>query len=156
MNFYSSNSGSAPAVVHDTLDPLDAHIQYGVRKHKDPHFFLPVKYKIPEGSRALACVRMHLELHPQYYVTEKPDLLGDRIPTDLYAARINSLNEMVATEGYASIQKLKWGGRINNYIGWAIFAAGFALGIWSGNTLYILLCVVCKIVLMWMPLSAPV
>ncbi|ORY40121.1 hypothetical protein BCR33DRAFT_740412 [Rhizoclosmatium globosum] len=129
-------------------------VNYGSRRNPDPDYFLPIKYKVPKGTRALCCVRMHLENAPDYYSLERPEFLGDKIPEDVYRNRMIALNEDLATNGVASMKKLKNFGRWSNWIGWTIFLGGLVAGFKTGEPIILVACVFAKIVLMWMPMTA--
>ncbi|KAJ3080333.1 hypothetical protein HDU99_008662 [Rhizoclosmatium hyalinum] len=129
-------------------------VNYGSRRNPDPDYFLPIKYKVPKGTRALCCVRMHLENAPDYYSLERPEFLGDKIPEDVYRNRMIALNEDLATNGVASMKKLKNFGRWSNWIGWGIFLGGLVAGFKTGEPIILVACVFAKIVLMWMPMTA--
>ncbi|KAJ3284065.1 hypothetical protein HDU79_008515 [Rhizoclosmatium sp. JEL0117] len=123
-------------------------VNYGSRRNPDPDYFLPIKYKVPKGTRALCCVRMHLENAPDYYSLERPEFL------DVYRNRMIALNEDLATNGVASMKKLKNFGRWSNWIGWGIFLGGLVAGFKTGEPIILVACVFAKIVLMWMPMTA--
>ncbi|KAJ3019540.1 UNVERIFIED_CONTAM: hypothetical protein HDU68_010615 [Siphonaria sp. JEL0065] len=128
---------------------------YGPRRHPDPEYFNPILYKIPEGSRAMACVRMNVWGRPDYYSTKKPEQLRDKISDELYTERMEALNLLLTEEGYPSLIKMHRMGLWTNAIGWAIFFGGLVAGFMTGDPLWVMACVICKIVVMWMPMSAP-
>ncbi|KAI9336167.1 hypothetical protein BDR26DRAFT_865264 [Obelidium mucronatum] len=151
----TSGGSSRAAQVPGGQPPFGEPVVYGPRRHPDPDYFNPILFRIPEGTRAMACVRMNVWGRPDYYSTMKPAQLRDKIPEDLYRSRMEALNEQLTNEGYPSLIRMHRIGLWTNIIGWAIFVGGCIAGFMTGDPLWVLACVICKVVVMWMPMSAP-